>query len=120
MGRRDQWHANAVAAFHAVSSLKFYFVTTSFVLLECANHAARKPYRVEVTRMRKKLGMSGDLHEPRPKELSMAWDEYEHQIVGTASVVDLTSFALMRRLRVKKAFTNDRHFTMAGFDILIV
>jgi predicted nucleic acid-binding protein len=99
---------------------KYYFVTTSYVLLECANHSARKPYRVEVSRLRKTLGVSGDLYEPTPKELSQAWDDFERKAFGTASVVDLTSFALMKRIRARKALTNDHHFLGAGFEVLIV
>jgi len=33
------------------------------------------------------------------------------------SFTDCISFALMRRHRVKRAFTFDRHFNLAGFDI---
>jgi predicted nucleic acid-binding protein len=32
--------------------------------------------------------------------------------------VDHISFVVMRRLGVTKAFTNDRHFRAAGFEVL--
>lgn len=37
---------------------------------------------------------------------------------GGASIVDHVSFAVMRRLGLSKAFTNDRHFRGAGFETL--
>jgi len=36
----------------------------------------------------------------------------------SAGVVDQVSFAIMRRLGISKAFTNDRHFRAAGFEAL--
>jgi hypothetical protein len=43
----DQWHADAMAAYQAIPT-NVYFFTTTFVLLECGNTAARKPYRQNV------------------------------------------------------------------------
>ena len=33
-------------------------------------------------------------------------------------IVDYVSFAVMRRLGIRQAFTNDRHFQEAGFETL--
>src|SRR5436853_5361985 len=41
----DQWHAAANAAFEKICANRLPVVTTSFVLLECGNAAARRPYR---------------------------------------------------------------------------
>ena len=37
---------------------------------------------------------------------------------GQAGIVDHVSFAVMRRLGITQAFTNDRHFQTAGFETL--
>jgi len=37
---------------------------------------------------------------------------------GQAGIVDQISFAVMRRLSIIDAFTNDRHFREAGFNPL--
>ena len=49
---------------------------------------------------------------------SEAWDLF-HRWGGTgANPVDCASFAIMRRMNIKKAFTFDQHFSTAGFEIL--
>jgi predicted nucleic acid-binding protein len=116
--QRDQWHVAAKACLAARDPDTTRYVTTSYVLLECANHAARRVYRAEVVRMREELGMAGDLYDPLPEEVHSAWDDYARGIAGTASLVDLVSFAVMRRLGIAQAFTNDKHFAAAGFKVL--
>jgi len=116
--RNDQWHVAARACFAGLDTNFIRFVTTTFVLLECANHASRKPYRIEVVRMRDDLGITGDLYEPLPQEVDAAWEVYAGGHSGSAGVVDLVSFAVMNRLGIKEAFTNDKHFSAAGFDVL--
>jgi predicted nucleic acid-binding protein len=37
---------------------------------------------------------------------------------GGPGLVDELSFAVMRRLGLRRAFTNDQHFAAAGFDPL--
>jgi uncharacterized protein len=48
----------------------------------------------------------------------MAWKEYEQGFPGDPGIVDCVSFAVMPRLGIKEAFTNDQHFKDAGFDML--
>jgi len=47
-----------------------------------------------------------------------AWQLFSRYGAGGASVVDCSSFAIMRRLDIRQAFTFDRHFRAAGFEIL--
>jgi len=47
-----------------------------------------------------------------------AWQLFHRWGGSGANPVDCASFAIMRRLNIKKAFTFDRHFRTAGFDIL--
>ena len=116
--RKDQWHEAARQVHAAIDVEAARLVTSSFVLLECANHAARKPYRREVIRLRDELALAGDLYEPIPEEVAEAWEGYAQTAPGTAAVIDRISFAIMRRLGLTEAFTSDRHFQAAGFTTL--
>jgi len=49
---------------------------------------------------------------------SEAWDLFHRWGASGANAVDCASFAVMRRMNIRKAFTFDRHFRTAGFDIL--
>ncbi len=47
-----------------------------------------------------------------------AWDLFGRWGASGANAVDCASFAIMRSLGIKKAFTFDEHFRAAGFEIL--
>ena len=44
----DQWHEAAETAFARLRDARLPLLTTTFVLLECGNAAARRPYRRQV------------------------------------------------------------------------
>jgi hypothetical protein len=49
---------------------------------------------------------------------SEAWELYIRYAGAGANAVDCTSFAVMRRFNIKRAFTFDQHFKKAGFSII--
>jgi predicted nucleic acid-binding protein len=114
----DQWHAAAEKAYAHVVSDRRRFATTTFVLLECGNMAARRPYRSRVSNLRDKLERRNELIAPTEGDWKVAWNAYEHDEAGQAGIVDQVSFAVMRRLGITQAFTNDSHFKAAGFETL--
>lgn len=116
--RSDQWHSAALEAFKAFSAERTNLYTSSFVLLECANAAARRPYRTAVAALKKEMEATGRVIAPTDEDLQKAWSAYESGDMGGPGVVDLTSFQIMRRLGITRAFTNDRHFRTAGFQPL--
>ena len=113
----DQWHSAAEAAFVNLGGEKA-LLTTSFVLLECANAAARRPYRHAVERLRQRMEASQMLVFPTDEDWRSAWSTYRQSDVGQPGIVDYVSFAVMHRLGIQQAFTNDRHFQDAGFETL--
>lgn len=114
----DQWHDAAESAFRQISELRNSLITTSFVLLECGNAAARRPYRLEVNNLRQKLEERGELIIPNVTDWDLAWGAYARGEAAQAGIVDHISFIIMRRMGLKEAFTNDRHFQAAGFTNL--
>jgi predicted nucleic acid-binding protein len=113
----DQWHGVATAALDRLGSAT-RLATSSFVLLECGNAAARRPYRHLVDRLRTELEAGGKLIVPTEADWNMAWSAYASSGVGGPGIVDHVSFVLMRRLGIREVLSNDRHFRAAGFDTL--
>jgi predicted nucleic acid-binding protein len=116
--RSDQWHEAATRALAAPGVAGRPLVTTTLVLMECANAAARKPYRGRIAAMRREFREDGSLIAPADAELEAAWDAYERGEAGQAGLIDHVSFVVMRRLGLTQAFTNDAHFRAAGFETL--
>jgi uncharacterized protein len=116
--RSDQWHEVAARAYAQLIFDKAKLYTSSFVLLECANAATRRPYRADVARLRAEMERAGLLVHPTGEDWSEAWNAYSSGSADRAGVVDHTSFLVMRRMEIQHAFTNDRHFKAAGFEIL--
>ena len=115
---RDQWHASAEQAWERVLAQGWDFLTTPLVLVECANAAARRPYRAAVAELRAALVEAGGVVEPAPEEWEEAWRNYARGDAASAGVVDHVSFLVMRRFGLVRAFTNDRHFIAAGMEAL--
>ena len=114
----DQWHDVAEEAYSKLRETKPALVTTTFVLLECGNAAARRPYRYAVGRLREQLESSGTLVVPTQEDWRQAWEAYQAGEIGDSGIVDHVSFVIMRRLDIRRAFTNDQHFRVAGFETL--
>jgi predicted nucleic acid-binding protein len=116
--RDDQWHPPAPRAFQEVSKQRARLYTSTLVLLECANAAARRPYRGIVAALWLEMKAAGRVFHPTEEDWEAAWSDYKNGPEGGPGVVDLISFRAMRHLKLERAFTNDRHFREAGFQIL--
>jgi predicted nucleic acid-binding protein len=114
----DQWHDSARIAYEKIIFAREPIVTTTFVLLECGNSASRRTFREDVCELRKTLELREELIVPSHDDWNTAWDAYRQGKAGAAGIVDYVSFAVMRRLGIDRAFTNDRHFREAGFETL--
>lgn len=114
----DQWHPLALPLFIEILSVPRKLITTPLVLLECGNAVSRRPYRADVCDLRETLIESDGLVEPTLEEIEQAWQDYRAGKAGSGGIVDLISFAVMRRLGITESFTNDKHFAAAGFKVL--
>ena len=108
--RDDQWHTAAEAAYGQVVATRQSVVTTTYVLLECGNAMARRTYREDVCVLRQTLEQRNEVIVPTEDDWANGWNAYQRGEIGRAGIVDYVSFAVMRRLGIRQAFTNDRHF----------
>lgn len=114
----DQWHAAAASAFSSLETAGRFYVKTPFVLTECGNAASRRRFRPDIVALQKNLESAGAVIWPTDADWADAWQRYESGRPGDAGIVDCISFAVMRRLGLTDAFTNDQHFAAAGFTPL--
>jgi len=116
--RDDQWHLSATQAFQEISKQQARLYTSALVLSECANAAAWRPYRRSAAALWLELKKVGRVFHPTEEDWEEAWVEYRSGPEGGPGVVDLISFRAMRHWKLERAFTNDRHFREAGFQVL--
>ncbi|HEY4690195.1 MAG TPA: PIN domain-containing protein [Anaerolineae bacterium] len=116
---RDKYHAAAKRAFESLREQQAAFVVTDYVVAET------------LTLMLGRLGHEravafGEwlLRSPRVKLVRLdidlwneAWRLFKMYDDKDFSFTDCTSFAAMRRERLRDVFTFDRHFEQAGFRL---
>ena len=116
--KTDQWHSAAERAFAQIIKDRAALITTTFVLSECGNAAARRPFRNDAVQLRESLEAGKRLIWPTEEDWRLAWNAYQRGEADAAGIVDHIPFVGMRRLGIAKAFTNDRHVRAAGFEVL--
>jgi predicted nucleic acid-binding protein len=119
--RKDQYHTRAVdiAERHLASGGQF--VGTTLILAELHSHLLYLRGPVEA-----RIAVSSLLEDPVHDWLPVSRD-LEREAVGrwlarfsdqAISLIDAVSFEVMRRNKLTHAFTCDRHFVIAGFELL--
>jgi predicted nucleic acid-binding protein len=73
----DQWHVAADAAYRRLLVEGRRLVTTTVVLFECGNAAARRQYRPRVDALRRLLAQESLLIDPTFEEVEQAWAAYD-------------------------------------------
>lgn len=51
-------------------------------------------------------------------DLEQAWQYFRRTDLHKLSAVDATSFAIMKRMRIRRVYTFDHHFAVAGFRMM--
>ena len=52
------------------------------------------------------------------RDLEQSWEYFRRRDLHKLSAVDATSFAIMKRVRIRVAFAFDHHFAMAGYRLV--
>lgn len=114
----DEFHDRCVRAWKDLTGREVPLVTSNYVLLE------------SFVLIQKRLGIGAlrDYQEALVPLLKIQWvDESTHMMAARSSlnvgrrkmsIVDFTSFEIMRRLGIHLALTFDRHFKGQGFDCI--
>ena len=118
MQASDQWHRAAVEADDPTLDL----VTSNDVINETITLLRVRGFLSLALDFLREIRAGSDIHVVYVDAAiqAEAWDLYARFAGLKASGVDCTSFAMMRRLGIRKAFTFDQHFRAAGFGIVEV
>jgi predicted nucleic acid-binding protein len=114
----DSVHAKCL---HFAQQHRGGFLTTTAVLLECGNAAAKPPYRERAAALLESLAA-----DPRVRVRPLTTSLYDRGRAFNAqyedkewSLTDCISFIVMRDEEVTEAATGDRDFEQAGFIALL-
>ncbi len=116
---RDQYHDAATEHWRTLQNDRRRCFTSNFVLDETITLLARRSTYEFAAERARNLFESTSLSILRPDEndelAALEWfQKYADQSV---SFTDCVSFVLMEKQDIKCAFSFDRHFTIAGFDV---
>jgi predicted nucleic acid-binding protein len=112
----DQWHEKAVRAARPGST----FLTSSLVINETVSLLQARGFSSAASAFLRETRLNQDISIVYPDAAMQCegWDLFARWGSTGASAIDCVSFAMMRKLSLRKAFTFDEHFRVAGFDIL--
>lgn len=113
----DQWHTAATK----LSVEKVSLVTSSQVVSETVSLLQMRGYFSLALDFLANVLAGDELRIVFPDEAIQraAWEELRYSGGFGANAVDCLSFAIMRKLRIRKAWTFDRHFASAGFETAV-
>jgi uncharacterized protein len=117
--RRDPYHGQAVAAWKRILRTREPCLTSNFVLNEAFTFIARQAgYWIAAERARN-IYLSRQLTILRPLEEDeiAALEFFEKYADQKVSFTDCVSFVLMRKNKIRRVFTFDHHFALAGFTM---
>jgi predicted nucleic acid-binding protein len=118
--RQDSHHRRARRAWAEIERTQSRCFTSSFVLDETFTLLARRAsYSFAADRARSLLHSAAlTVLRPDADDEEKAVDVFTRFADQQVSFTDCISFVLMRRNRLERAFTFDRHFGSAGFEIM--
>jgi uncharacterized protein len=117
----DSLHRQACEAFAAIGRSARSVVTTNLVLCEVGNGLARTSLRQEVA------DLIQELHsDPLAVVIHVSREQFENGVRLYLArpdkqwgLIDCISFATMKTLGLREAFTADHHFEQAGLHALL-
>jgi predicted nucleic acid-binding protein len=109
---REQWDLLKGAGAKLHTSVPVVIETFTF-LDRNANRDVALAWRQQIYRPGTVTRLSCEL-----ADLEQSWDYFQRADLRKLSAVDATSFAIMKRARIRIAYTFDHHFAAVGFRLV--
>jgi len=115
----DQYHETAVDFWREIKNSREPTCTSNFVLDEVLTLLGRRAGHQFAAQRAKNIYASKTLTIVRPdhEDELKALEYYVKYADQRISFIDAISFTLMRKEKIKRVFTFDRHFQLAGFRV---
>lgn len=119
--KRDQFHKIALQTNKRLLKNGSQYITTNYVLDETytalltkVGHFAAVDFgeKIRATKITTIIHITKEIEEE-------SWELFKKYSDKQFSFTDCTSFAVMKKLSLTEAFTNDHHFQQMGFKVLI-
>lgn len=119
--RRDENHAAAARAWRSIAKANEGLVTTSLVFAETVTFLRRRGGFAAARRAGEAILASRaiTLVHPAAEQARSAWSEFLRNPHPRLSFCDAVSFVVMRERAIRRAFTFDRDFRDAGFELVV-
>jgi len=116
----DQYHKEALAISQKLQKEHAIGITTDFVLSETLTFLRRKTGHHAALKFYEAIKDALDLIivHTNQKDFERAMEIFKQYHDKEFSVVDCMSFAIMEKQNLTQAFTFDKHFEQAGFEII--
>ncbi len=109
---REQWDLLRAAGARLHTSIPVVIETFTF-LDRNANRDVALAWKDSVARPGTLTILPCDL-----RDLQRSWEYFQRADLHKLSAVDATSFAIMKRARIRLAYTFDHHFAVVGFRMV--
>jgi len=121
VAKRDPAHLPAVAAYEKLLRARGRVLTTDYIIDETLTLTKARISAQTTLALLDRIERSEaiDLEEITPVRFSNSKTYFRKHSDHGYSFTDCTSFVLMRERQIRAALTTDRHFTEAGFEVLL-
>lgn len=117
---KDPLHARAAETWREIGIAGYAVHTSVPVIIESFTFLSRNTDQSIAMAWRESLAQMPRLKtlECTVEDLSDSWKYFERRDFHKLSAVDATSFVLMKKFGIRKAFAFDHHFASAGFSMV--
>lgn len=121
INKNDNYHEISLSILENLIKEKTKLITTNYVLIETINALSNTGFRKSVIEFINKIenSQSVSIVKITDEIYNNAWNIYKKRLDKDWRITDCTSFEVMHRFKINKAFTNDNHFEQAGYYLMV-
>lgn len=117
---RDPLHAHARAQWELLQGAGARLNTSVPIVIETFTFLERNANRQVALAWKDSIAAPGRVRilPCELRDLHQSWDYFRRADLHKLSAVDATSFVIMKRARIRLAYTFDHHFAVVGFRLV--